>query len=137
MPSPVTDRKRGKATRSGAWPHSPGAIAATIAANERGVAPSWSQSTSPSLADLLVNVKTLTPGLLVQRLRADHRFAVITPEEDAILTAAGVEQGMPAGWAPGDDPWARYRHARLDPITFGPLPADVAVTAARLSTPGG
>jgi hypothetical protein len=75
--------------------------------------------------------------MLADRLHAEHRFAVITPEEDQRLTAAGLEQAMPAGWRPGDNPWARYLAAGLDPLTFRPLPDDIAAVASRLSTPEG
>jgi hypothetical protein len=141
MTAPVTDRKRGKATRSAAWPHSPAAIAATAEANERGVAPKLVAEhvtlVGDLVADLIRDCYSLTPAALATRLHSEHRFAVITPEEDRQLTAAGLEQTMPEGWRHGDDPWARYIAAGLDPTTFRPLPADVAAVAARLTTPAG
>lgn len=54
MPAPITDRKRGKATRSGAWPHSPAAIAATIAGDQ-----AW--SVLPSLSRLNWTIPLLSP----------------------------------------------------------------------------
>lgn len=87
--------------------------------------------------DVLRDVDSLTLGMLADHLHAEHRFAVITPEEDQRLTAVGLEQAMPAGWRPGDNPWARYLAAGLDPLTFRPLPDDVSTVASRLSTPGG
>jgi len=141
MPPPVTDRKRGKATRSGALPHSPKAIAATIQANRAGVPPKPVAEhvtlVGDLVEDLLSSLDTLTPASLSARLHAEHRFAIITGEEDQHLTAAGLEQAMPTGWQPGDDSWARYRAAGLDPDTFRPLPPDVASIAGRLSTHAG
>jgi len=141
MPPPITDRKRGKATRSGAWPHSPAAIAATVTANAVGGSPKLVAEHVTLIGDLvdalLRDVGSLTPSMLADRLHAEHRFAVITPEEDQSLTAAGLEQAMPAGWQPGDNPWARYLAAGLDPLTFRPLPDDIAAVASRLSTPEG
>ena len=141
VPSPVTDRKRGKATRSGRWPHSPAALAATVEANERGVAPHLVAEHVTLVGDLVDSLvtaaETLTAPELAARLHTEHRFAVITPEEDRRLTAAGLEQAMPEGWRPGDDAWARYVAAGLDPSMFAPLPADVAAIASRLSTPQG
>jgi hypothetical protein len=141
MPPPVTDRKRGKATRSGAWPHSPAAIAATVFANAVGGAPKLVAEHVTLIGDLvedvLRDVRSLTPRMLADRLHAEHRFAVITPEEDQRLTAVGLEQAMPTGWRPGDNPWARYVAAGLDPLTFRPLPDDIAAVASRLTTPEG
>jgi hypothetical protein len=141
MPPPVTDRKRGKATRSGAWPHSPAAIAATVIANAVAGAPKLVAEHVTLIGDLvedvLRDVRSLTPRMLADRLHAEHRFAVITPEEDQRLTAVGLEQAMPAGWRPGDNPWARYVAAGLDPLTFRPLPDDIAAVASRLTTPDG
>ncbi len=141
VPSPVTDRKRGKATRSGRWPHSPATLAATVEANERGVAPKLVAEHVTLVGDLVdslvTEADTLTAPELAARLHAEHRFAVITPEEDRQLTAAGLEQAMPEGWRPGDDAWARYLAAGLDLSMFAPLPADVAAIASRLSTPQG
>jgi hypothetical protein len=59
------------------------------------------------IGDLVRDVEDLTPALLAERLHARHRSAVITPEEDAQLAAAGIKQNMPAGRVEGDDPWAR------------------------------
>jgi hypothetical protein len=46
---------------------------------------------------------------------------VLTKAEDNLMTSFGVRDAMPAGWAVGDDRWARYRAADLDPETFAPL----------------
>lgn len=141
MPPPVTGRKRGKATRSGAWPHSPAAIEATVAANARGVEPRLVAEHVTLIGDLIdhlvANVDNLSPALLAEKLHSEHRFAVVTPEEDLRLTAAGVEQAMPSGWEAGQSAWARYLVAGLDPSTFRPLPSDVAALAAQLATPAG
>jgi hypothetical protein len=141
MPAPVTDRKRGKATRSGAWPHSPEAIEATRAANGRGKAPKLVAEhltlVGDLVEDLLRDVNSLTPTSLAARLHAEHRFAVITPEEDKQLTDTGYEQTMPDGWVPGSDLWARYVESGLEPAEFAPLPDEVAREASRLSTPDG
>jgi hypothetical protein len=126
VPSPVTDRKRGKATRSGRWPHSPAALAATVEANERGGAPKLVAEHVTLVGDLVdslvAEADTLTAPELATRLHAEHRFAVITPEEDRQLTAAGLEQAMPEGWRPGDEVWARYLAAGLDPSTLRRCP---------------
>ena len=141
MPPPITDRKRGKATRSGTWPHSPAAIATTVAANKLGVAPKLVAEHVTLIGDLVddlvASVDSLTPRQLVDRLHAEHRFAVITPDEDRLLTEAGVEQAMPPGWQGGHEPWARYLAAGLDPASFEPLPVDIAAAAARLISPAG
>lgn len=58
----------------------------------------------------------LTAGELIGYLNRFMAGAVITKEEDLLLTHAGV------AYAPIDaddpDPWARYRTAGLDPETF-------------------
>ena len=92
---------------------------------------------SDLVEDLLRDVDSLTPSSLAARLHTEHRFAIITPEEDKLFTDAGYEQTMPNGWAPGGDPWARYVESGLDPADFAPLPEDVASRASRLSTPDG
>lgn len=46
---------------------------------------------------------------------------IVTPAEDALLRGAGVGSTMPTGWNRGDDRWARYRAAGIDPAGFGPL----------------
>jgi hypothetical protein len=117
------------------------AIQATREANERGEAPMLVAEhvtlVGDLVEDLLRDVDALTPTSLAARLHAEHRFAVITPEEDKQLTDAGYEQTMPDGWAPGGDPWARYVESGLNPAEFAPLPDDVARDASRLSTPDG
>lgn len=118
----------------------PGGIAATVEANRAGVSPKLVAEHVTLVGDLVENLlaslDTLTPASLAALINAEHRFAVITAEEDQHLTAAGLEQSMPAGCG-GDDPWARYRAAGLDPATFRPLPPEVASIAHRLSTPAG
>lgn len=42
--------------------------------------------------DVLRDVDSLTPGMLADHLHAEHRFEVITPEEDQRLTGIGLEQ---------------------------------------------
>ncbi len=48
--------------------------------------------------------------------------AVITKEEDLLLTIAGVANAPLDADDP--DPWARYKTAGLDPETFGPVHLD-------------
>lgn len=45
------------------------------------------------------------------------RRVVITKEEDATLTAAGVQSSIPDA----EDAWSRYRAAGIDPTTIAPL----------------
>ena len=53
----------------------------------------------------------------VERLRhfllANYRRGVLLKEEDRRLDQAGLKQVMPKTWAPGDDPFARYRKVGL------------------------
>jgi hypothetical protein len=37
-----------------------------------------------------------------------YRFGIITSDEDAKLTSAGLRSRMPAGWSTADGPFARY-----------------------------
>ena len=70
----------------------------------------------------LLESKPLTSDQLAGELERRLRHcAVITPEEDKKITAAGLRQRMPDGWKPGGDPWIRYREAGLNPDTFAPL----------------
>lgn len=122
----VTMRRRGAAVRSGSWPHSPAAIEASLQAQGSGRQPQLVTEhltlVGDLVAQLLARVDDLTPRQTVEELHAGHRFAVITPAEDALLKATGLEQRMPATWTPGGDPWTRYWAAGLDPPTFAPLP---------------
>lgn len=45
-------------------------------------------------------------------------FAIVTHGEDEALRRAGLRDKMPEGWTWGDDVWARYRAAGLEPDTF-------------------
>jgi hypothetical protein len=47
--------------------------------------------------------------------------AVVTKCEDRLITNAGCAEAMPADWWPGDDRYARYRAAGLDPTCSSPL----------------
>jgi hypothetical protein len=46
--------------------------------------------------------------------------AVVTKSEDAVLNDAGLKQKMPAGWTPGESPFARYELVGVD--VFPPEP---------------
>jgi hypothetical protein len=69
----------------------------------------------------LVNRKmTFTETVELLRLGIDV-CVVVTPAEDRLITNAGCRNKMPDGWTPGDDRYARYRAAGLDPDNFAPL----------------
>lgn len=46
---------------------------------------------------------------------------ILTPEEDQLITRAGLATRMPEGWQEGGDLWARHRAAGLDPEGFETL----------------
>lgn len=68
------------------------------------------------LETMIESSEQLTAGELIGYLNRFLAGAVITKEEDLLLTNAGV------AYAPLDahdpDPWARYRTAGIDPDTF-------------------
>jgi len=54
-------------------------------------------------------------------LRRGLDCVIVTPAEDKQLHGAGVGTAMPQDWKHGDDRWARYRVAGIDPAFFAPL----------------
>ena len=68
------------------------------------------------LGNMIERSAELTAGELIGYLNRFLAGAVITKQEDLLLTRAGV------AYAPIDandpDPWARYRTAGLDPESF-------------------
>lgn len=58
-------------------------------------------------------------GQLREVLDTRLTCCVITKEEDRAVTKAGYGTAKVPG--AGDDPWARYRAAGIDPDTFAPL----------------
>lgn len=68
------------------------------------------------IGNMIERSEQLTAGELIGYLNRFLAGAVITKEEDLLLTSAGV------AYAPVDaddpDPWARYRTAGLDPESF-------------------
>lgn len=46
-------------------------------------------------------------------IKAHYKRGVLTTAEDRVLTEAKLRQSMPAGWQPGDDPFARYNAVGL------------------------
>lgn len=47
-------------------------------------------------------------------LRANFRRAILSYDEDRLLTSRGLRDRMPQGWRIGDDPFARYRDAGIE-----------------------
>ncbi|GGC74188.1 hypothetical protein IEU95_16010 [Hoyosella rhizosphaerae] len=75
------------------------------------------------LLELFENASQLTPETLRDLLFAKLAGAVVTKEDDRILSGAGFGASLPVGTLSGDN-WARYRAAGFDPMAFEPLPID-------------
>lgn len=72
------------------------------------------------VVELLARASTVTPEDLAALLHQHITTAVITVEEDRLLSASKLNFSMPAG-DDGTDPWARYVAAGLDPASFAPV----------------
>jgi hypothetical protein len=60
-----------------------------------------------------ITAETLSVDELIAALDGYCLAAVITKAEDDQLSAAGLRDRMPKGWKWGDDPWARYKAAKI------------------------
>lgn len=68
------------------------------------------------LADLKKNGK-LTFDTFKKCVAAEARYICgITKEEDKHLNKIGLNSKMPAGWKIGDDPFARYKAAKIEVV---------------------
>ncbi|HMC40684.1 MAG TPA: hypothetical protein VKI19_13540 [Acidimicrobiales bacterium] len=62
----------------------------------------------------------LDPAALVDLLSAHGAAAMLTVEEDKLLSKAGLANRMPGNWD-GTDLWARARQASIELAGFVPL----------------
>ncbi|MDB6425845.1 hypothetical protein [Curtobacterium sp. 20TX0008] len=70
------------------------------------------------MADLLERADEWSPETFAAELHRRAGAAVVTVEDDRLLTASGLGRTMPATSA---GPWARYVAAGIDVSTFQPL----------------
>jgi hypothetical protein len=70
---------------------------------------------------LLIAERTAGPDRTRELLQDGLECIVISADEDQRIDAAGLRDRMPMGWRSGDDRWARYRAAGIDPDTFAPF----------------
>lgn len=66
----------------------------------------------------LIELDPVTPEAVAETLGRFGVTALITKEEDALLTASGYRHKMPEGWN-GADPLARYKAVGIELVTNG------------------
>lgn len=116
LPRPVL---RGKYPH--AYPWSPSACESVTTSGARGnLVYEHLLPRNVILADLLDRADSLTVEQLVTTLQERLAAAIISAEEDRMLTAVGLAFSMPSS-AATDDPWIRYRLAKIQVDRFGPL----------------
>ena len=66
------------------------------------------------LYEILKSIENPNVKKIHETLIKYYRLGVLTIEEDNVLTHLGYRSKMPKNWTQGDDPFIRYKEAKID-----------------------